>query len=260
MSDRRAATISTLPDAEAGGAGALPARIAAIDALRTLALLGMAAFHLTYDLAMFGLVPAATVTAGYWPLHARAVAGTFIALAGLSLWLAHGTMFQPRAFLRRLAVLAGAALLVSAGTYAVMPQVFVYFGILHAIATFSVLGLLFLRMPWWLTLLAAAGVYGLAATVALPAFDRLWLVWTGLGTTHPVTVDYEPVFPWFGAFLLGLAAGQAGSRAGLWARLSRVGRDWPAALLWPGRHSLAIYLIHQPVLIGLVWLYAQARA
>ncbi|MDN5785680.1 heparan-alpha-glucosaminide N-acetyltransferase domain-containing protein, partial [Pseudorhodobacter sp.] len=61
--------------------------------------------------------------------------------------------------------------------------------------------------------------------------------------------DYEPVLPWFGVFLVGMAAAQLMLSYGPLKR-----RDVPPALtraLWPGRHSLVIYLAHQPILIAL---------
>ena len=79
-----------------------------------------------------------------------------------------------------------------------------------------------------------------------------WLVWTGLAPDRPVTADFEPFFPWFAPFLAGLATGRILSHLGLWARLSLPETPLLRRLAWPGRHSLAIYLIHQPVLIGLV--------
>ena len=105
---------------------------------------------------------------------------------------------------------------------------------------------------------AAAITLAAWATVALPVFDRPALLWVGLGTVRPFTVDYVPVFPWFGALLAGIAAAGLADRAGLWTWLARR-RGGPVlrTLSWPGRYSLAIYLIHQPVLIGLIWAYLQ---
>jgi uncharacterized membrane protein len=77
----------------------------------------------------------------------------------------------------------------------------------------------------------------------------LWL-WLGLGRTIPPMIDYEPVLPWVAPVLAGIAIGRLGTS--LWPRLARV--RLPGWLTWPGRHSLAIYLVHQPVLMGGVWL------
>jgi uncharacterized membrane protein len=68
-----------------------------------------------------------------------------------------------------------------------------------------------------------------------------------------------PLFPWFGAVLLGIAAARLASSAGLLERLGsfRPGR-WSLPAQFAGRHSLVIYLLHQPVLIGAIWLFMQA--
>lgn len=231
-----------------------PPRIPALDLARTAALAGMATFHFAYDLEMFGHLPPGTTFAGTWRGLAVTVAASFLAIAGASLWLAHGHGIRWRAFVRRLAVLAGAAALVSAGTRAMFPESFVFFGILHAIAASSVIGLAFLRLPWGVTLAAALGVLLGAKPLkgALP--DWPLLDWTGLTATPAPSVDFEPLFPWLAPFLAGLALARLATRSGLAARLAppAPGR-LTRVLAWPGRHSLAVYLIHQPVLIALVW-------
>jgi len=232
-------------------------RIWLVDLARSLALLGMVVFHFTFDLQMFGLVAPGTVQAGlFWGL-ARAVAGSFLALAGVSLWLAHGEGIRWRAFWQRWLMLAGAAALVSLATRIAMPQGWVYFGILHSIALGSLLGLAFLRLPGWVNLGLGLALIGLSAPLAqmldwnLPALRFL-----GLGTLPAYTMDYEPLFPWFGPLLIGL--GLARLAGPLWPRLARI--TGPEALAWPGRHSLAIYLIHQPLLIGGLWLWLRFAA
>lgn len=237
-----------------------PARLVAVDWARGLALLGMAVFHFARDLEMFGLVPAGTTLQGGWAVFARTVAASFLALAGVSLWLAHGRGIRWRAFGRRLARIAAAAALVSVATFALFPDRFVYFGILHSIAVCSVIGLAFLRLPAGAILAAAAAVLAVPRLFRSDAFDAPWLWWTGLSPQVRPTLDFEPVFPWLAAFLAGLAAAKAADRAGL---LSALGRAAPGegrlsrALAWPGRHSLAVYLLHQPVLIALIWLWTR---
>jgi uncharacterized membrane protein len=72
------------------------------------------------------------------------------------------------------------------------------------------------------------------------------------------SVDYVPLAPWLGPFLLGMALGRVGTRMGLWARLAawRGGR-WAERIGWVGRQSLWIYLAHQPVLIAAIWAVTQ---
>lgn len=214
----------------------------------------MAAYHFSYDLEIFGwLAPGTVVSGAFWWL-ARLVAGSFIFIAGMGLWLSHGRGIRWRAFWRRLARIGAAAALVSAASWVALPEVFIFYGILHSIMVSSLAGLLFLHLPAWLVLAAAAGCFALPHLVADPALGG-WLVWTGLSGTIPATADFEPFFPWFGPFLLGLGFGKLLTRAGAWGLLAG-----PQGALWqrlafPGRHSLAVYLIHQPVLIALVFAF-----
>ena len=240
--------------ARAGG------RLIAVDWLRSAAIVAMAGYHLGWDMQMFGLLPPGTTAGGWWPFAARAIASSFLALAGLSLWLAHGRRLRLGGFARRLAVLVAAAAAVSAATYVAVPEAWVRFGILHSIALSSVIALAFLRLPWWATAAAAAAVLWLGPMLRDPAFDGAWWLWSGLGTRGPAMIDWEPMVPWLAPMLAGLAFGQAGG-----ARLLRWGPRRPgrvaAALAWPGRHALGVYLAHQPVLIAGVaaWAWVAAR-
>jgi uncharacterized membrane protein len=227
-------------------------RYLAVDLARTAALAGMVVFHFVYDLDLFGWVPPGTAVTGWFWYHARAVAGSFIFLAGLSLWLAHGNGIRWPAFRRRFAKIALAALAVTIATRFAMPGLTIFYGILHSIAVSSVVGLLFLRLPAPVTLAVAAGVVALSCTVGNPAFGG-WLVWTGLSGQPVLTADFEPFFPWFAPFLAGIATGRIFTRLNLWPHLRLTATPLLRRLAWPGRHSLAIYLIHQPVLISLVF-------
>jgi hypothetical protein len=64
-------------------------RIGALDTLRGIALIAMASYHFTWDLEMFGYLDPGTATQGWWRLYARAIASSFLFLAGFSLYLAH---------------------------------------------------------------------------------------------------------------------------------------------------------------------------
>lgn len=232
-------------------------RILVLDALRALALVGMVVFHFVFDLQLFGLVPRGTAFSWGWSNFARLVAASFIALAGVSLVIAHDDGIGWRAFGLRLAKIALAALAVSAATYASMPGQFVYFGILHAIATFSVIGLVFLRLRVSVLLVCAILVVAAPHVFRSDAFNAPALWWLGLSTQTAPTMDFEPLFPWFAAFLFGMAAAKVAKASG---GLTHARRYSPGAyghvkgaFLWAGRHTLLLYLVHQPVLIALIW-------
>lgn len=226
-------------------------RLPAIDIARGVALIGMAVFHFTFDLEYFGLVPGGTILSLPWRSFARLVAGSFVFLAGVSLVLAARGGLRWPSFWRDTGKVAAAALLVSVVTYFALGPAWVFFGILHVIVVSRLLGLGVLRLP----ALALAGlgalVWALPYVVQSPAFDSRWLAWIGFAELQPLSMDLEPVFPWFGPFLLGMAF----AKAALLTRQPGGDGGMPGrALAWAGRHSLAIYLLHQPVLMGALFL------
>ncbi len=229
------------------------ARVPAIDNLRGLAIIAMVVFHFSFDLRHFGFTHADFYRDPFW-LHARtAILSSFLFLAGLSLVLAQSTAHGRARFWRQVARVAGAAVLVSVASYLVFPQRYIWFGVLHAIAVSLILLRPLAHRPWMALGLGMAVI--VAGNVwASPAFDGRTWGWLGFMTAKPPTEDYVPLFPWTGVMLLGMAAAHALQRNDFraLAPLARL----PAGLGALGRHSLAIYLVHQPVLFGLVNLAA----
>jgi uncharacterized membrane protein len=231
-----------------------PGRTDAVDCARGLALVGMAVYHLSWDLADFRLAPPMLPFTPQMRLLSHIVASAFLVLVGVSLALAHRNGLNVRAFWRRLAIVAGAAALVTAGSFVFAPSEPITFGILHCIAVASLLAGPFVGAPAWVSL-----AIGLAAIVApffiwSTFFDPPWLLWIGLGEALPNTLDWRPLLPWAGVVFLGLGAARL---PGVLTLLKRPDR-WQAgsapsrAICFAGRHSLPIYLVHQPILIGLL--------
>lgn len=231
-------------------------RIVLLDQLRGFALLAMTLYHFVWDLGFFGYLLPDTAGTGFWVVFARCIAFSFLLLVGVSLVLGHGDGLRRRSFVKRLAQVSAAAAVISLVTWFAIPGGFIFFGILHAIALFSVLALPFLRLPWWATLITAClvGWVGLSFTAEL--FDTHWLWWLGMSPTPPLSNDYVPLFPWFAATLFGVAGAQA-MTAGLWHRAGRSPVPSPAGrpLSFIGRHSLVYYLVHQPIMLGLIWCF-----
>jgi uncharacterized membrane protein len=236
-------------------------RIPLIDTLRGVALIAMASYHFTWDLEFFGYLEAGTATQGAWKIYARLIATSFLILVGLSLILAHGQGIRWPSFRKRLALVAGAAAVISIATRFAMPQEWIFFGILHNIALSSLLALAFLRVPPLLTGLVALVLFVamvldtwiMPGIFSFPVFDTRLLAWTGFAETIPRSNDFVPLFPWFAAVLAGVSIGGLLRDHGGLARLAAL-QQRPNLLTKTGRHSLAFYLIHQPVLIGLVYL------
>ncbi|MFV0493184.1 MAG: heparan-alpha-glucosaminide N-acetyltransferase [Pseudorhodobacter sp.] len=224
-----------------------------LDLARGVALLGMAIFHFGFDLALFGHVPITAITTGFMPIFARIIAGSFLFLSGISFWLAHGAGFRARPFWRRFGLIVLAALAISLVTRIAMGETWVRFGILHAIAACSLLAVALRKAPAWMLFTLAAIILALPSFLASPAFDSPWLLWLGLAPETPPMMDYEPLLPWLAPFLAGLGLAKMGEGQGWWARILYPGPGRAGLFQWAGRHSLVIYLIHQPVLYSLVW-------
>ena len=229
-------------------------RIPALDVARGAALVAMFAYHLVWDFAHFGYMDARTPFSPDMRLFSHVIASSFLFISGLSLALARRRPFDWRVYWMRLALIAGAAALVTAASWLLFPDALIFFGILHCIAAASLLALPFLFLPWPAALAGGALAAALPQFVTSRAFDTPALMWSGLGVAIPVSNDFRPLLPWAGALLFGLAAGLAMQRHGGFNILRRVsGSSAPARLLaFGGRHSLAIYLVHQPVFFALL--------
>ena len=131
-------------------------RIAAVDVARGAALAGMVVYHLIWDLAHFGLVAPTLPFAAPTRALSHLVAGAFLGLVGVSLALAHPRGLNRMAFARRLAVVAGAAALVTGASFFIDPAEPILFGILHCIAVASLIGAAFVAAPPWAPLLLGA--------------------------------------------------------------------------------------------------------
>jgi uncharacterized membrane protein len=226
------------------------------DAIRGLAVLLMMVFHFCFDLSDFGYARFDFYRDPFW-LDARVFIVTlFVGVSGVSLALASRNGINWQRFWRREAVLVGCAALISAGTYAFLPQAWIFFGILHFMALGAVLAVPFLRLGTS-NLLLGVGLIALGAWVSHPLFDAPALQWLGLMTHKPVTEDYAPLLPWFGVLLVGVFLGRQWLQQAWFAyplQRYRVFRP----LLWLGRHSLLVYMLHQPVFILVLTLFVLA--
>lgn len=234
----------------------LHVRIDILDIWKGLAIIGVIIFHFAWDLEAFGLAPRGMTFRPEWVFFARSLAGSFMLLVGISLFLSHCNAIRWRSFARRLVLILTAALAISVLTYFVTPEAFIYFGILHSIAVSSLLGLIFLRLPPSITALFGIVFLVGRSILSSSSFNTPLWYWTGLSTAYPPSSDYVPIFPWFGLVLLGMAFAKALAQRGLLERLGRLQFDRPSIgfVRGTGRHTLAIYLLHQPILFGGLYL------
>lgn len=222
-----------------------PARSDRLDALRGAAIVWMAAYHFAFDLNHFGWIRQDFYRDPVWTWQRTAIVSLFLFCAGGGQALAVLAGQGAGRFWRRWAQVAGCALLVSAGSWFMFPRSWISFGVLHGMAVMLLLLRLgLMRLPNLALLGLAALAIAAPQLVQSPLFDTRATNWVGLVTHKPVTEDYVPVLPWLGVMLLGFVVTRA------WPRLWQGAAPRPLAVL--GRWSLSFYMLHQPVLIGLL--------
>jgi uncharacterized membrane protein len=239
-----------------GGAGSARPRAPAVDIARGIAVAAMVVYHLAWDLSELRLIALDVTAEPGWRFFARAIAASFLFLVGIGLALAHPGRIRWRPFGRRLATVAAASLLITAGTFFAFPESYIFFGILHAITLSSLIALPFTQAPAWVSGGLAILVASAPLVLGGGVFDAPALAFLGLGSRPPITNDWVPLFPWAAFVLAGVALGRVG-RDRLAASAAPVRSPVGRALAWAGRHSLAIYLLHQPLLFGALFGIAQ---
>ena len=233
-------------------------RIWELDALRGLCILCVIAVHFLFDLQYFISL---NLTLPSWFQFIQQYGGViFVLLSGCCATLGS------RSFRRGLLVFGACMLisLVTAGMYwlgLADRTVIVWFGVLHLLGICMMLYPLFRKLP-------SAPLAALALCILLIGYAITglrvsvpFLFPFGLVTEHFFSSDYFPLFPQLGWFLLGVVLGRT-----VYAekRTLLPGGAQNFFLLrffcWCGRQSLFIYLLHQPILYGLLELIATLRS
>lgn len=237
------------------------ARLWELDFFRGMAIILMVLFHLAFDLNYFG-IHKIELSSSFWFYLPRLTVSLFLFLVGISLTLSHSRarmMGQESAYpirlIKRSLWILSLALGITAVTYIFIGRGFIIFGVLHLIAISLLLAYPLLRLQ------SLNFAFGLAAILLGRHIQELdvhffWLIWLGLAPQNFVSLDYTPLLPWFGVVLMGMASGTL-----LYKNFCRT-FPLPDLSMSPvvgsisflGKNSLAIYLFHQPALIGLIYL------
>lgn len=242
-----------------------PLRLWEVDTARGVAVAAMVFFHLMWDLQYLGL-SAVDVFSTPWQIFARGIGSSFAFLMGLSLVLVGARLGHRGALwryaLRRGATIFGLGMLVTLVTYFALGDQFVRFGILHLLGVMLVIATPFVALPVWRTLTSGLLMIVLGALITGQTIQDPWLLWLGIPSAGLAMADYYPLLPWGGAALLGVACGRVCYPGGRrWLALPEQGDLAPIkGLSFLGRHSLLIYLLHQPVLLGALFAFQAVRS
>lgn len=228
-----------------------------IDALRGVAILLMIGFHVTWDLVSMDFVQV-NMGRGPWPWFSRVIATTFLSLVGISLVISDSKRGETPAWrkylLRGLKVL-GLAMVITLVTYFALGQGFVVFGILHLIGFSIVAAIPFL--PYrrrWISLIVGVALLVVGAYVNRQIALHPWLIWLGINELGRPMADWYPVLPWFGMVLIGIWLGHMLYTGGQRQFTLPDASNLPVIreLAFLGRYSLLIYMLHQPILMGVL--------
>jgi len=232
---------------------------ALIDYLRGIAIILMFIYHFCFDLNYYNFIETNFYVNPWWINFRIVIVSLFLWLVGISLFLSAQNGIHFKRYIKRLALLAVAAALVSISSYVTFPDSYIFFGILHFIIVASLVGLLFTRFHY-LNLALGIGLIILGVQYSSEIFDQANLQWIGFMTHRPFTEDYAPFAPWFGVVLIGLFSGSLIFKRRTFPLLSNVFTHWTeiktrqqAIVCGMGRYSLLLYLVHQPVFMGILY-------
>ncbi|MCL2871811.1 MAG: DUF1624 domain-containing protein [Betaproteobacteria bacterium] len=225
-------------------------RLPWLDISRGLALCAMIIYHFCFDLQWQGIITADPYHSPIWTTARTLIITSFLLIVGISLFVAHTRAISHRAFWLRIIKIAACALIVSIASYALFPESFIYFGVLHFIAIASILAWPFTGYPRF-ALIFGVIVVLVGITFSNPIFNARAFSLIGFVTELPRTEDYVPIFPWLGVVLIGVGIAPVllSIRKTVSASSNRVTR----LLIWMGRRSLWVYMLHQPILVGALW-------
>ena len=241
-----------------------PGRYALLDELRGLDLVSMMLYHACWDLVFLFGVEMKWYAATPGHLWQQSICWVFILLSGFCVPLGHHT-------LRRGATVFGAGVLITAVTLLFMPEERVIFGVLTflgaAMLLTGILEPLLQKVPPAAGLVVSAVLFALCYSVSsgwvgvgswkllLPQglYANYLTAFFGFYPEGFFSTDYFALLPWIFLFW----AGYFGHRSIGRARMEPLRRSVCAPLGWMGRHSLVLYLLHQPVIFGVLWVIFQ---
>ena len=231
-------------------------RIWELDAFRGICILGVVIVHFVFDLVeLYGMVQ------WEYPLWYKLISGCgflFLVLSGICVTLGSHNV-------RRGLTVFGCGMVITAVTYGMYrlgyagEGIIIYFGVLHCLGICMLLWPVFRKLPWPVLLGLGIVLAALGFAVDPMRTDCKWLMPLGIIWHGFKSVDYYPLLPNLGYFLIGAVLGKTvyGKKESLLPNVEG-GLGFFGFLSACGRNSLWIYMLHQPILSGLCWLLMSA--
>ena len=237
-----------------------PGRYWEIDFLRGSAVVMMVAFHFVFDLNFLGIYEI-QVYSGWLEWFAYSIGTIFLLLVGVSLTISYRRAKQKLdarslrwKYVKRGLWIFSLGLVVTVVTMVYPGRGYVLFGVLHCIGL-SIIAAYVLLPYRWSNLVLGILIVIMGTVVAQFTYPFPWLAWLGFAPVGFYSIDYFPILPWFGVVLIGVFVGNT-----VYRNLAKVRRNSDRErvrrlepMLFLGRHSLIIYLLHQPVLFAILY-------
>jgi uncharacterized membrane protein len=222
-----------------------------IDIIRGIAIILMIIYHLMWDLNYFGIVP---MDKNFYSETVIIIPILFLTIVGVSLSIAYTRHGTKKAFKHSFIILICASI-VSFFSFILLPAEPVYFGILHCIGISILLALPLLRINPKLLMGASFIMLASGFFISLQISQLNFFTYMiGIHNQTIASIDYFPLLPWFGVVLFGVSLGgilyKDGKRQFPFPDVSH--HKPVKAVTWMGKHSLAIYIAHQPVIAGTI--------
>lgn len=230
-----------------------------IDFYRGVAILMMILFHALFDLNLYQITSLPIFTNPFWLVYRETGVFIFMSVSGFCLFLEHHKKIRWKAFWIRFFKLMAAGGLITLATYYYNPTKTIWLGILQFFAGASLLGLFFLKFQKSNLILGilivALGFIGNANEAK--NFIHPGFTWLGFGTMQLETFEIFPLIPFFGYYLIGIYLGQyfLGHKEDYFILKLNGQSSGVRFTSFMGKHSLLIYLIHQPILVGSIYFF-----
>lgn len=232
-------------------------RYTELDIARGIATLVMISYHFCWDINYF--VRNFELPYVVWEYTSYAIASSFLLIVGISSYIEFKkspTEEKKRKFTKKILRTLLAASAVTVSSLFFMSDRPIYFGILHCIVVSYLLVGFFMRRSNKLTLATAVLFIVVGIYFYTKPFRGLPLFWLIQSNFKVVMSDYLPLMPWFGIILLGTLLGKKIAPA-LESRNKSINKEsslMTKSLTFIGQHTLIIYLLHQPIMMGVLQL------
>ena len=214
-------------------------RYNSLDFLRGLAVILMIFFHFFYDLDIFGYVDIDFSKDLFWYWLPRLIVFLFMLSMGMSLTLAHKRTLSPKPYTIRLLKVGICAIGISVTTFLMFKNHWVYFGTLHCIFFSTLIITPFIKKPHFSLLMFYFFMMLEVLNIKIPFYEM-----------DHAAMDYIPIWPWVGHSFLGVFFVHYGIH-----EVSIPTNSFTKLIFFLGKKALPIYLIHQPIMYGIIWAY-----